>query len=378
MARVYLHIPFCRKACHYCDFHFSTRLGGRDALVQALHDELVLRADFFPADTQLGSIYFGGGTPSVLSADQVSALVADIRTRWPLRAGAELTLEANPDDLGTAYLADLRAAGINRLSIGVQSFHAPELQAMNRSHDAQQARAAVEAAQAAGFDNISIDLIYGMPGSTMAGWEANVRTALSLGVPHISAYALTVEKKTALQHQVRQGKVEVLGDEAYVLQYFRLIELLEAAGYQHYELSNFALPGWRSQHNSAYWEGDPYLGLGPSAHSYDGFRRAWNVSSNAKYVQAIQEGSPAIVSEELLSPTDRLNEYLMTGLRKADGIDLHRIQAEWGIDLLALEQAAIAEYQAEGWLSIQDGRLQLSRSGKMMSDQVIAGLFQVS
>ena len=191
-------------------------------------------------------------------------------------------------------------------------------------------------------------------------------------------YALTVEKKTALHYQVKKGEVQVLGDEAYVQQYFRLIELLEAAGYQHYELSNFALPGMRSRHNSAYWEGDTYLGLGPSAHSYDGLRRAWNVANNAKYLQAITEGRPAIAAEELLTPADRLNEYLMTGLRKAEGIDLTHIQRAWGIDLLAVERAAIADYQAQGWLELHQDRLQLSHAGKMMSDQIIAGLFQVS
>jgi oxygen-independent coproporphyrinogen III oxidase len=378
MARVYLHIPFCRKACHYCDFHFSTRLGGRDALVQAMHAEVGQRSDFFPQNTQLESVYFGGGTPSVLTPAQVGGLLAEIHAHWPVVPGAEVTLEANPDDLQPDYLAALRDQGINRLSIGVQSFHEAELQAMNRSHDATQALAAVAAAQATGFDNISIDLIYGMPGSTMAGWEANVHRAIDLGVPHISAYALTVEKKTALQHLVKKGEVQVLGDEAYVQQYFRLIELLEAAGYQHYELSNFALPGMRSRHNSAYWEGDTYLGLGPSAHSYDGLRRAWNIANNAKYLQAITEGRLALAAEELLTPADRLNEYLMTGLRKAEGIDLTHIQRAWGIDLLAVERAAIADYQAQGWLELRQDRLQLSRSGKMMSDQIIAGLFQVS
>lgn len=378
MARVYLHIPFCRKACHYCDFHFSTRLGGRDALVQAIHVEIDLRTDFFPADTRLSSVYFGGGTPSVLAPAQVEALIQALDTRWLILPDAERTLEANPDDLSPAYLAELRARGINRLSIGVQSFHAADLQAMNRSHDARQAHDAVEAAFEAGFDNISIDLIYGMPGSTMADWEANVRAAIALGVPHISAYALTVEKKTALQHQVKQGQVQVMPDDAYVQQYFRLIEQLEAAGYEHYELSNFAKPGMRSRHNSAYWEGDTYLGLGPSAHSYDGKRRAWNVASNAKYVKAIEEGQPAIASEELLTPTDRLNEYLMTGLRKAEGIDLRHIRQTWGVDLSAVEAAAIAEHQAQGWIHLAEGRLWLSRSGKMVSDKIIADLFQVS
>lgn len=378
MAGIYLHIPFCRRACTYCDFHFSTQLARRDELVLALAEEARLRKDFFDGGTVLKSIYFGGGTPSLLEPGQVGMLLETIKELWPVKADAEITLEANPDDLDLGRLAGFREAGVNRLSIGIQSFRDEDLRWMNRSHDAEQAQRVVEDARKVGFENITIDLIYGIPGLSDEAWADNVAKALALGLPHISAYAMTVEKKTALHKQVQKGVTVLPPDDVFVGQYFYLIDQLEAAGYVHYELSNFALPGQEARHNSAYWEGAPYLGLGPSAHSYDGVKRAWNVANNAKYLAALGQGEAAIDAEEVLLPNDRLNEYLMTGLRKAEGIDLRWILAHWGVNLMQQEGEAIEYYLAQGWMVASGERLKLSRAGKMVSDEIIANLFQVS
>ncbi|MEM7656197.1 MAG: radical SAM family heme chaperone HemW, partial [Bacteroidota bacterium] len=288
MPGVYLHIPYCRKACTYCDFQFLTQLKQKGEMAQALAQEAALRQDFFGQAVELDTLYIGGGTPSVLSPEELETLLTQVQQIFPLKAGGELTLEANPDDLTQPYLEALQTAGVNRLSIGIQSFDAEDLRQMNRSHTAEQAMACVNLAKDAGITNVSVDLIFGLPGRNLSDWEANVQQAIELGVPHLSVYALSVEQKTVLHHQVEKGKVVLPGDESYAAQFLHAHEWLTAAGYEHYELSSYALPGMRSRHNSSYWKGEPYLGLGPSAHAYDGQQRYWNLANNARYLQHLQ------------------------------------------------------------------------------------------
>jgi oxygen-independent coproporphyrinogen-3 oxidase len=377
MAGVYLHIPFCRKACTYCDFHFSTNLKRRDDMVTALGQELSMRAHYLPQESVLSSIYFGGGTPSVLHPDQIASLIQQIASVWALAENAEITLEANPDDLSPAVLAGLKSAGVNRLSIGVQSFLERDLVAMNRSHNAQQATQAVEGAQKAGFGNITLDLIYGLPGQDLDAWDDNLRQAIELGVPHISAYALTVEKKTALAKQVILGQTLIPPDETFGKHYLHLIDRLSEAGIHQYELSNFAKPGFEARHNAAYWKGLSYLGLGPSAHSFDGKSRTWNHANNAAYLNCIQANTLPAKATEVLSATDQLNEYIMTGLRKKEGIDLSHIQATWGVELLELEPETISDSIRQGWMQKKGAVLSLSAQGFLVSDHIISNLFQI-
>lgn len=346
-------------------------------MVAAIAQEAQLQQNYFAPETEIRSIYFGGGTPSLLTETQLCLLLDELQSNFRIAADAEITLEANPDDLDRKQLAALIRAGVNRLSIGVQSFHDHDLALMRRSHNADQARLAIREAQELGFDNISLDLIYGIPGSNMAAWQANVQETLALNVQHISAYALTVEEKTLLHHQVHKEKVTLPKDQAYQQQYFYLIAALEAAGFAHYELSNFAQPGFRSQHNSSYWTGTPYLGLGPSAHSFRGRNRAWNVAQNARYLAALAAGKTAVQETETLSDRDRLNEYLMTHFRKAEGVHLAYLLNEFEFDLRKQESLKLHEFEAEGWLSEIAGHLVLSREGKMVSDYIIRELFQI-
>lgn len=377
MAGIYLHIPFCRQACSYCDFHFSTNRSRQDDMVRALLAEARLYADFFEEGSSIDTVYFGGGTPSLLTADQIRELLSTLHDLFFVSRDAEITLEANPDDLDRPHLEAMRSAGINRLSIGVQSFSEADLKSMRRSHNAAQAHDAIRDARSAGFDNISLDLIYGIPGSSMAQWQANVQQALDLGPQHLSAYALTVEPQTLLHDQVGKGFVALPEDAAYHQQFFHLIDALEAAGWEHYELSNFARPGFRSRHNSSYWKGVPYLGLGPSAHSYRNPQRAWNLRNNAAYLRSIAEGGKGLRESETLSPRDRLNEYLMTHFRKAEGVDLDLLQSEWNFDLMEGEREALEVFQQNGWMAREGNMLVLSREGKMMSDAIVRELFQV-
>lgn len=375
MAGIYLHIPFCRQACSYCDFYFTTTVRYRSAFVEALLTEIELRADFFPADTIIETVYFGGGTPSLLEQDDLSAIFEALHRHFSISQAAEVTLEANPDDLSPEQLDFLVGLGVNRLSIGIQSFHEADLTLMNRAHNAQQALACVPMAQAAGIYNISIDLIYGIPGLSSADWQANIDQALKLNVPHISAYALTVEEKTKLEVQVKKGEVIMPKDEAFQDHYFALIDALEANGYAHYELSNFAKPDFRSRHNSSYWHNVPYLGLGPSAHSFLHPNRSWNISNLAKYRKALEQNQLPTDEVEELSPTDQLNEYLMTGLRLSKGIDLQHILENWSIQLDDIAYSDIYRFFDAGWMEREGNWLRLTREGKLVSNEIISDLF---
>lgn len=377
MAGIYLHVPFCHKACSYCDFHFSTNLKNVDEMVVAIQKEIVLQKGFFEGRPLIETIYFGGGTPSLLPAVGLGSILDSLQETFLISQNPEITLEANPDDLSTQKLKEIKAMGINRLSIGIQSFSDADLLLLNRNHNAQQADRSVKAAQDLGFENITIDLIYGVPNSGTKQWHANVAHAIALQVPHVSAYALSVEEKTLLHHQVATGILTPEPDAAHEAQYFHLIDRLADAGIVQYELSNFAKQGFRSRHNGAYWKGTPYLGLGPSAHSFQGHVRSWNVANNASYIRALEEGKLATANKELLSERDQLNEYLMTQLRIVEGIDLGIMKDRWGFDLLSEEEESVTKWREAGLVKLEKNTFRLSRQGLMVSDAIIRELFRV-
>ena len=375
MAGIYIHIPFCKQACHYCDFHFSTSVKSKSQLLDALVQEIHLRKDSW-LDEAVETIYFGGGTPSVLTVEELHFLLDAVYANFQVIAVPEITLEANPDDLSPEYLLALSQTKINRLSIGIQSFFDADLQLMNRAHNAEQAKQSLALATQY-FDNITLDLIYGMPNMTNDQWLQNIETALSYGIPHISCYALTVEPKTALHSYIQKGQMPPL-DEALAAEQFKLlVELLEANGFVHYEFSNFGKPNYFSQNNSSYWLGKKYLGIGPSAHSFDGKSRSWNVSNNAKYIKAIQ--SQELNSEtEILSLTDRYNEYIMTGLRTIWGVSFARVETEFGATYLQYLNKQIQSHLQTGVLKIDDGILTTTAKGKFLGDGIVADLFFIN
>ena len=381
MAGIYLHIPFCKQACHYCDFHFSTSLKKKDELVNALVKELQLRKHEFKNQI-VETIYFGGGTPSLLSIDELQLLIDEVYKNYKVSEKPEITLEANPDDLvslrahsGTMF-EDYQAIGINRLSIGIQSFFEDDLKLMNRAHNAEEAKECLSEATRH-FDNISIDLIYGIPGLTNERWLQNIETALSFNIPHISSYALTVEPKTALESFIIKGIVKNVDDDLAQEQFHMLIEKLEANGFVHYELSNFGKPDYFSRNNSAYWLGKPYLGFGPSAHSFNGTQRSWNVRNNSKYIQSLQENILPMETETL-TLTDRYNEYVMTGLRTVWGVSLAKVENEFGKhfkDYLLKQAEPHFEHEL---LYLEDDKLRVSKKGKFLSDGIASDLFKVN
>jgi len=399
MAGIYLHIPFCRQACHYCNFHFSTSLSRKNDFISALLKEIAARKDYLEGET-VETIYFGGGTPSLLEAQELEQILAAVRANFPIAPAtsstpgdslpgnpekpsnpsgalpqpnpiAEITLEANPDDISTARLRAWREAGVNRLSIGVQSFFEEDLRWMNRAHDARQAIDCIRLAQAEGFDNISIDLIYGGPTLPDSHWRDNVEQAIGLGIPHLSCYALTVEPRTALDTLIRKHLVADVSPDDQARQFLLLMDWLSAAGYEHYEISNFALPGRRSRHNSAYWQGKKYLGLGPSAHSFNGISREWNVANNARYI-----AEPGGTTEkETLTPEQQLNEAIMISLRTVEGIHLATIATRFGAQTAELLRKRAEKYIGTGHLRLVTEKVQLTREGKLLADGIAADLF---
>lgn len=365
MSGVYIHIPFCRRICHYCDFHHSASLQGKDAMINAIDSELIMRVGELAAGS-VCTLYFGGGTPSVLTFSEVARLIDRVRELWNVSDFEELTFEANPDDLTPEYLAALRLAGVNRLSIGIQSFVDDHLERMNRRHSAADAARAVRDAQRAGFDNLSIDLMYGLPWMDAEQWSANLAQAVSLGVQHISAYHLTIEERTRFG---KQGLAPV--DEATGELHFEMLRaaLLEA-GFEHYEVSNFALPGRQARHNGSYWSGEPYLGVGPSAHSYDGVGcRSWNVSSNRLYMEG------AVRECEHLTLDERYNESLMTGLRTAAGVSLLRIEEQFGASQREALTHAAAPLIAAQSIVLKGNVIAIPPEKFLTSDYIISRLF---
>jgi oxygen-independent coproporphyrinogen-3 oxidase len=374
MAGIYIHIPFCKQACHYCDFHFSTSVKNKTQLIHALLDEIRLRKNCWQNEA-IETIYFGGGTPSVLTIEELNLILDALYCHFQVIEKPEITLEANPDDLSTDYLLLLAQSRINRLSIGIQSFFDADLQLLNRAHNAEQAKQSLALATTY-FDNITLDLIYGIPALSDEKWRQNIETALSFGVPHISAYALTVEPKTAL-HQFIQNKQMPALDESQAEAHFKLlVELLEANGFVHYELSNFGKPGYFSRNNSSYWLGKKYLGIGPSAHSFDGHTRSWNVSNNAKYIKSIQ--SQILPSEaEILSITDRYNEYVMTGLRTIWGVSFAHIESQFGLAYLDYLHTQIQPHLQSGLLQVEHNIVTTTPKGKFLCDGISADLFRI-
>lgn len=375
MSGIYIHIPFCKQACHYCDFHFSTSMKKKEEMVQALVKEMQMRKSEFENEI-VETIYFGGGTPSVLSDVELDFLIDAVYTNFKVAENPEITLEANPDDLSDERIVGLAGSRINRLSIGIQSFFENDLKMMNRAHNAEEAKKSLETATRY-FDNISIDLIYGIPGMTNEMWKQNIETALSFGIPHISSYALTVEPKTALKKLIQTGKVSEPKDEVAQEHFMILVEMLQQNGFIHYELSNFGKPDYFSKNNSAYWLGKKYIGIGPSAHSYDGISRSWNIANNPIYLKEIEAGKlPSEV--EILTANDRYNEYIMTGLRTIWGVSLNRIQKEFGEEVLQYLQKQSEKFIADGLLAVEKNILKTTPKGKFLADGIASDLFLIN
>ena len=373
MASVYFHVPFCKQACHYCNFHFSTSLKNKNLLLKAMLRELELRKAEFSKTERVNSIYFGGGTPSLLSAIEIKMMIDAVKTNFDLASEVEITLEMNPDDDRQNYLKELKEVGINRLSIGVQSFFDDELKLMNRAHSADEAFLLLKKVKEL-FDNFSLDLIYGMPLSNLEKWKKNIELALRFEPNHISSYALTVEPKTVLSHQVKKQQVEVLDDDEILAQFNFLMDRLENEGYEHYELSSFGKPNFQSVNNSAYWSGKSYLGIGPSAHSFDGNTRSWNISNNAKYINGISTNRP-FIEREILNEIDRYNEYLMTGLRTKNGISLSYIEDKFGLRYKELLEKEAQNHITSQMLYWDGDVLKVSRKAKFLVDGLASDLF---
>lgn len=325
-------------------------------------------------DQPVETIYFGGGTPSLLTEEELDHLMEMLFRSFDVSAGAEITFEVNPDDITRESLAAWKKSGINRLSIGVQSFRDEDLAWMNRAHNSREALNGILLAREAGFNNLTIDLIYGTPGLSDKAWEENVQKAISLGVPHLSCYALTVEPKTRLEKMIRTHQAADTDPEQQSRQFLLLMDWLRAAGYEHYEISNFARPGFRSRHNSAYWQGVPYLGFGPGAHSYNGKTRSWNVANNALFMQGIEKDIP-VSEEEVLTTSNRINEYIMTSLRTAEGMDMRKISDEYGDEYAKAVGDRIGKYQSSGQLIQENGVFRLTNEGKLFADGIAADLF---
>ncbi|KAF2507788.1 radical SAM family heme chaperone HemW [Flavobacterium zhairuonense] len=375
MSGIYIHIPFCKQACHYCDFHFSTSMKKKDEMVVALAKEIAMRKNEFTNEI-VETIYFGGGTPSVLSNNEINFLISEVYENYKVVENPEITLEANPDDLSAERILELSKSPINRLSIGIQSFYEDDLKMMNRAHNSAEAKKCLEKSTKY-FDNISLDLIYGIPGMSDEMWRQNIQTALDFGIPHISSYALTVEPKTALSKLIKTGKVAEPQDEVASNHFMILVEMLQKNGFIHYELSNFGKENYFSKNNSAYWLGKKYIGIGPSAHSYDGEKRGWNIANNSLYLKAIQNDELPIETE-ILTISDRYNEYIMTGLRTIWGVSLDRIEKEFGSEYLnyLLEQSQ--KFLNDDLLSIENNILKPTPKGKFLTDGIASDLFYLN
>lgn len=373
MAGIYIHIPFCKQACHYCDFHFSTTLKHKDAMIEALLRELKIRKNYL-GDESIKTIYFGGGTPSLLSANEIQSILKQIQNDFYIINDPEISLEANPDDLSADFIKSIYQSGINRLSIGVQSFHNKDLEWMNRAHNANQAIDSIKRSQDIGIDNISIDLIYGTPTLSNKDWKENIYTAFELEIRHISSYALTVEKGTALGNWVSKGKVKAMDEEKAAEQFEILMDEMEKNNFIHYEISNFCKENYHSKHNSSYWEGEKYLGIGPSAHSFNKTTRQWNVANNHQYIDQLLQDQLAYTSE-VLSIYDRINEYLMISLRTSKGISFDYFEKEFGSEHLSNLKQNLNKFIDDKLLIIENNYCKTTKFGKLMADKIASDLF---
>jgi oxygen-independent coproporphyrinogen III oxidase len=373
MAGIYIHIPFCRQACNYCNFHFATSLRLKDALIAALIDEIDI-TPLFESNDPIETIYFGGGTPSLLLKDDVQKIMGALYKKFDIASTAEITLEANPDDISKNKLLEWLTTGINRLSVGIQSFDEAELVWMNRAHTAAESLRCIDEIKTAGFSNFSIDLIYGSPLLTNDNWKRNTEIVFEKKVPHISCYALTVEPKTALSKLITQHKKANTDAAKQSEQFLLLMQWMRAAGYEHYEISNYAMPGMRSRHNSSYWSGKKYYGFGPSAHSFDGACRRWNVANNNIYIESLQK-KVIPFEEEKLTDTQRLNEYIMTSLRTVEGLSIEKVTADFGKQFGDTILLSGKKYEDSSKLSVQNAHLKLTDEGKLFADGIAADLF---
>jgi oxygen-independent coproporphyrinogen-3 oxidase len=376
MAGIYIHIPFCKQACYYCDFHFSTQQETKTELVQAILKELQLQLDYLKGEV-IQTIYFGGGTPSVLDTRELQSILDAIRSSHQVADRAEITLEANPDDLSVSKLKELSGLGINRLSIGIQSFHPAILKFLNRVHDADSAINSFQHAREAGFNNISIDLIYGIPDETEEQWKDDIRQAIALKPDHISCYSLTIEPKTVFGKWSATGKLKPVDDEVAARHLEILMDQLEQNGFEHYEISNFARPGFQSRHNSSYWRQEKYLGIGPSAHSYNGTSRQYNIHNNNLYIRSLKNDQIPFEREEL-SADDLINEYILTTLRTQWGTDLKKIKQDFGYDLLTKNAEYLSKIFNDKLAVLENGVLRLTRAGKLLADKISSDLFVVT
>ena len=372
MAGIYIHVPFCRQACHYCDFHFSTNLKTQTQMISAMVDELSLRSDYLKGPVE--TLYFGGGTPSLLPPDQIEALLLSVHEKFNLTVKPEITLEANPEDLTEEKLEQLKRLGINRLSIGFQTFDNDSLTWMNRIHTSEQATLAYQLARNAGFDNISLDLIYALPNLKRKQWLLDIEKAVALEPDHISVYGLTIESKTVFGHLQKRGELYELPEDDAAKQYLDLIQQLTQNGYEHYEVSNFCKPGVQSKHNSSYWKGAQYLGIGPGAHSFDGNSRQLNIRNNSKYIRAVNDQT-AFFETEHLTAVQLLNERILTSLRTSSGISFDQIKIEYNVDLAVLKKQQIEGFVNFGLVNVTQSAMNLTPNGFLVADDIALQLF---
>jgi len=383
---IYIHIPFCRQACHYCNFHFSTSLGQKGKMVDAIVTEIALSPSLLQQEKDqtgaspkkreeiISTLYFGGGTPSILQIDELKKIVDALHKRFVFSNDIEITLEANPDDITAHKLQAWKAIGINRLSVGIQSFSDEELIWMNRAHTAAESVTCIEMIQGSGIENFSVDLIYGSPVLDDKGWNRHLDMVIEKNIPHISGYALTVEPKTALDKMIALHQKENTDAEKQARQFLSFMNRMEAAGYEHYEISNFAKPGYRSRHNSSYWSGERYYAFGPAAHAFNGRSRRWNISNNSSYIRSLQKGIIPF-EEEILTGTQQLNEYIMTSLRTMEGLDLDHVSKIFGEEKSSRIKEAGSKYEHTGKLKTVKGKIILTKEGKLFADGIAADLF---
>lgn len=374
MSGFYIHIPICRKVCYYCDFHFVASLKYKDILIEALLEEIKQKSENWK-DTQFSTIYFGGGTPSVLSIEEINRITKQIYTYYKIDCNPEFTLEANPDDLSIEYLTNLKKhTTINRLSIGVQSFHDKDLTYINRRHDGNQAKQSILNAKEVGFTNLTIDLIYGIPGLTLSEWEQNINSFIELDIPHLASYHLSIEPKTVFGVFQKKNKIKPIQEDLSVAQYEMLTKHLKDAGYEHYEISNFAKAGKISEHNMGYWQGQKYIGIGPSSHSFNGIQRSWNVSNNTKYCDALLKSHETYSELEDLSEKDRFNDYLITSLRTNRGADLAYIKKMFSSVFIDYCTDILPKYIDQDILFQEDTRFIFTEKAWFTSDTTLSNM----
>lgn len=372
MAGVYIHIPFCKQKCTYCDFHFSTTFEAyRQEMVDSICAELLLRKEYLQ-NKEINTIYFGGGTPSILTELELNSIIQSIQKLFDVDSSVELSLEANPDDINSDSLEMWKRVGVNRLSIGLQSFKQSDLDWMNRAHNVNESLTCVELAQKHGFENITVDLIYGLPDLSMKEWIAHVNRVMEMRVPHLSAYCLTVEDKTVLSNWVNKGKINTANEDTQSDQFLKLLEIIQLNGFEQYEISNFSKPGFESQHNSNYWKGEWYLGVGPSAHSFNGTSRSWNIPNNPRYISAIKK-EESFTETEILSKVDQFNERLLIGLRTVYGVKLDDLTKL--LPISAHFTQVLADFKEKGWVKEVANVLTLTKEGKLRADFIASELF---